>query len=47
MNEPVSDCCGAPDEPVSLDGPSWGDLGICPQCREHCDFVEEEEEDNG
>lgn len=37
----VSDCCGADDRPVCWDGPSYGDLGICPDCRDHCEFAEE------
>ena len=42
--ELVSDCCGAEDGPVSIDGPSWSDVGICPDCREHCEFVEADDE---
>ena len=33
----TSECCGA--EPV-LDS---DDLGICPECKEHCEYVEPEE----
>ena len=40
----VSDCCGAEDGPTSLDGPFWSDIGVCPDCREHCEFIEPEEE---
>jgi hypothetical protein len=31
----VSNCCGAP---------SYGgeDYGICPECHDHCEFVDEE-----
>ena len=39
----VSNCCGAEDGCTSLDGPSWSDIGICPDCREHCEFIEEDE----
>jgi len=38
-----SDCCGALDGEATEDGPSWSDVGICPDCREHCEFVEEED----
>lgn len=31
----ISDCCGA-----SADGNE--DYGICPDCKEHCEFIEEE-----
>ena len=38
----VSDCCGAPA--------SWADglldSGICPLCREHCEYVDDESEKN-
>jgi len=30
----VSDCCGA-------DAGEWEDVGVCPQCKEHCEFVPE------
>jgi hypothetical protein len=31
----VSSCCGAGDI-------SFEDYGICPDCREHCEFVDED-----
>ena len=37
--EPVSECCGAP-------AGQFLDYGICPECREHCDFEDEEEHYN-
>ena len=41
----VSDCCGASDCEISGGhGEGWVDVGICPKCREHCEFVEESEE---
>lgn len=40
----VSDCCGAHDGACGIDGPDFSDVGICPECREHCEFVEEEED---
>ena len=35
----VSDCCGASH-------PDAEDYGICPDLREHCDFIEEEEDED-
>lgn len=32
----VSDCCGA-------EAGEFLDIEICPDCREHCEFVESEE----
>ena len=40
-----SSCCGIEDGCTSLDGPSWSDIGICPDCKDHCDFIEGEDED--
>jgi hypothetical protein len=34
----VSSCCGA-------SGFEFEDYGICPDCKEHCDFEEEEDDD--
>lgn len=35
--EPVSNCCAANmSRLVSEDGPSFEDLGICPDCHDHC-----------
>jgi len=36
----TSECCGA--EPV-LDS---DDLGICPECKEHCEYIKNEEDEN-
>lgn len=33
----VSDCCGAYSEYTEID--------LCPDCMEHCEFVDDEEED--
>lgn len=43
----VSDCCGA--GPRSINGDcDTEDFGICPVCRDHCEYVEEDDlEDNG
>lgn len=35
----TSNCCGA-------EAGEYLDIGICPDCKEHCDF-EEEEDDEG
>jgi hypothetical protein len=34
----VSDCCGYPEIGNS------SDYGICPECKEHCEYVDEEED---
>ncbi len=39
-----SNCCGVADTGISIDGPDFSDIGICPECKEHCEFEEEEEE---
>lgn len=41
----ISTCCGAEDGPAGEDGPNWSDIMVCPECREHCGFEEEEEEE--
>jgi hypothetical protein len=41
----VSGCCGAPDGMITLDGPDYKDIGICPRCKEHCDWVDLEKEE--
>lgn len=42
----VSDCCGAADRDAGDgDGPSYEDIGFCPECRDHCEFVEEEDDE--
>ena len=38
----ISNCCSCPDSSMSIDGPEYSDLGICPDCKEHCEFVEED-----
>lgn len=37
----ISNCCGAVDRLQSEDGPSFSDVGICPKCKEHCEFEKE------
>lgn len=40
MAQKISDCCGAtPTDPIMLD------LGICPDCKDHCEFINEEEDE--
>lgn len=39
----VSGCCGASPKNFNNDCDST-DIGICPACGEHCEFVPEEEE---
>lgn len=36
-----STCCGVADTSVSMDGPDFSDIGICPKCKEHCEFDRE------
>ena len=38
----VSDCCGA--APIGNGDMSLEDVGICSACREHCEYVEEGQE---
>ena len=38
----VSDCCGA--YPVSNGDNDTIDIGICPDCGDHCEYVEEDED---
>ena len=33
----VSDCCGA--EPIGNGDIDSADIGICPECKEHCEYV--------
>jgi hypothetical protein len=35
----VSECCGAYSEYA-------GDIDLCPECMEHCEFIDEEEDDD-
>lgn len=37
----VSDCCGAPA--YSNGDSSTEDFGICPDCREHCEYISDDE----
>jgi hypothetical protein len=42
--EKVSSCCSVPDRPMGEDGPSFEDVGLCPNCREHCEFEAEDDQ---
>lgn len=35
---PISECCSA-------DAGEFEDAGICPDCGEHCEFIEEEDDE--
>lgn len=39
MSELVSECCSAPARDP------YEDMGICPDCKEHCEFVDLDEEE--
>lgn len=36
---PVSECCG-------VEAGEYLDYGLCPECKEHCDFVDDDEEED-
>ena len=38
--EVISNCCGERDKMMSQDGPNYSDVGLCPKCKEHCEFVD-------
>ena len=43
----VSNCCGVPNRNIGEDGPDYEDLSICPDCKDHCIYIEEgEDEEN-
>ncbi len=37
----VSDCCGVPA--YSNGDSDTEDIGICPSCKEHCEYIDDEE----
>ena len=43
MSNLISDCCGACS--VSNGDSETSDIGICPECGDHCTYVEENDED--
>ena len=37
----ISDCCGAPPkDPIQID------LGLCSDCHDHCEYINQEDEEN-
>lgn len=34
-----SHCCWAENRLANLDGPDWETIGMCPECKEHCEFI--------
>lgn len=37
LQKQFSPCCGFNmDQDVTIDGPSYSDIGICPNCKENC-----------
>ena len=40
----ISDCCGAANRGNGDN--DYGEFGICPECKEHCEFIDEEEPDD-
>ena len=39
----VSDCCGASPAVIGDYDCDTSDFGICPECKEHCEYIEEDE----
>jgi len=37
-----SSCCGEKDRAISIYGPDYSDVELCPQCKDHCTFEEGE-----
>ena len=43
--EKVTECCGAYNQTIDFEtGVDYEDLGLCPDCKEHTTWVEEEDE---
>lgn len=40
----VSNCCGAPNRATCYGGPDYIDLEMCPNCKEHCEFINTNDE---
>ena len=40
----VSSCCGA--YPAGNGDMDYEDLGMCSDCKEHCDYIDENEEES-
>lgn len=43
MAELQTSCCGASDRSISDKGPSYEDIGICPVCKDHAEFIDIDE----
>ena len=39
----VSECCGAYPIQDFESGLGYDDIGICSDCKEHCEYIEEED----
>lgn len=39
----VSSCCGAPPKMLRNGDNDTEDIGICPMCGDHCDYIDEED----
>lgn len=42
----VSNCCGAENRMMADFGSDYKEAEICPRCKEHCEFVDEDERDD-
>jgi hypothetical protein len=42
-----SNCCGARDRMIYGDDASYSDYDICPECKEHCDWITIQEMEEG
>ena len=40
----ISDCCGANN--TGNGDTDYAEFGICPRCKEHCDFIDEDDLDD-
>lgn len=40
----ISDCCGACPMMVDIDTDT-SEIGICPECGEHCEYIDDDEEE--
>jgi len=40
MKQLFSNCCEEHDEPIFGDHMLYSEKGICPRCKEHCEFDE-------
>jgi len=42
----VSDCCGAAPRSIRNGDCSTEDFGLCPECGDHCEYIEEGSDDD-